>query len=154
MGASARQRRRETLPRLVHEEDRHVDEGSSQRWAGDRGERPLPRLLLVLLPIGSYREVGSDLTSRAGTAPKGLAEIRGHLGCYRQTTARDTIQELNELARRPPSARIISEMRRWLVGRPAPESTHVMLIGAMLAAPFPKLAVKAVLGCMQASKTV
>ena len=66
----------------MHEEGRHVDEGSSQRWAGDRGERPLPRLLLVLLPIGSYREVSIDLASRAGTAPKGLAIIRGHLGCY------------------------------------------------------------------------
>ena len=121
---------------------------------GTGGSARCPWLLLVLLPVGSYRRVGKDPASRAGTAPKGRAEIRGHLGCYHQTTARDTIQELNELARRPPSARIISEMRRWLVGRPAPESTHVMLIGAMLAAPFPKLAVKAVLGCMQASKTV
>ena len=41
---------------------------------GAGGERPLPRLLLVLVPVGSYREVGDDPASRAGSAPKGLAE--------------------------------------------------------------------------------
>ena len=39
-------------------------------------------LLLVLVPIGSCRGVGTDPTSRAGAAPKGLAEIRGHQGSY------------------------------------------------------------------------
>ena len=57
-------------------------EGSTQSWAGDRGSARCHWLLLVLVPIGSCRGVGTDPTSRAGAAPKRLAEIRGRQGCY------------------------------------------------------------------------
>ena len=41
---------------------------------GTGGSALCRKLLLVLVPIGSYREVGGDLASRAGSAPIGLAE--------------------------------------------------------------------------------
>ena len=42
-------------------------EGSTQSWAGDSGGAPAAtKLLLVLVPIGSYRRVSSDPASRAG----------------------------------------------------------------------------------------
>ena len=41
---------------------------------GTGGSARCHMLLLVLVPVGSYREVGDDPASRAGSAPKGLAE--------------------------------------------------------------------------------
>ena len=41
---------------------------------GTGGSARCHMLLLVLVPVGSYREVGDDPASRAGSAPKRLAE--------------------------------------------------------------------------------
>ena len=41
---------------------------------GTGGSARCHMLLLVLVPVGSYRGVGEDPASRAGSAPIGLAE--------------------------------------------------------------------------------
>ena len=67
-------------------------------------------LLLVLVPVGSYREVGEDPASRAGSAPKGLAESGDTTAAIKYMLPNwaplHAIRRNNVMARGPPSAMI------------------------------------------------